>query len=228
MFIGHFAAGYGAKKAAPRTSLGTLFLAAQFVDLLWPVFLLLGIEHVRIDPGNTPMTPLDFYDYPYSHSLLAAVIWSIVLGAIYFGIRRYRAGALVVGATVFSHWVLDLISHRPDLPLAPGSATVVGLGLWYSPIGTLVVEIGLYIIGAALYATATQAKDRIGQIGFWALAIVLLALYIVNLFAPPPPDAMAIAIAGNLTWLFVIWAYWVDRHREPRIQERLESLAQKK
>src|SRR3989339_132004 len=120
MFIGHYAVALAAKKGAPKVSLGTLFIAAQLVDLLWPLFLLLGLEHVRIDPGNTAFTPLDFYDYPITHSLVGAVGWSMLLGGVYYGFRRERKSAVVIGLVVFSHWILDLITHRPDLPLGLG------------------------------------------------------------------------------------------------------------
>ena len=123
MFIGHFAVALGAKKAAPKVSLGTLIMAAQFVDLLWPIFLLLGIEHVRINPGDTAYTPLDFYDYPVSHSLLTGIGWAIVFGAVYYAIRRSARNAWILAACVLSHWLLDLIVHRPDLPLVPGVKT---------------------------------------------------------------------------------------------------------
>jgi hypothetical protein len=213
MFIGHYAVALAAKKATPGTSLGTLFIAAQFVDLLWPVLLLLGLEHVRIDPGNTMMTPLDFYDYPISHSLLGAVLWSALVGFIYFALRRHKTAAVVVGLCVISHWILDLITHRPDLPLGFGGDTRLGLGLWNSFAGTVVVEAGLFLAGIVIYLKATRGKDRIGTLGFWGLVMVLLGVYIANLFGPPPPEAQAIAVVGNLSWLFVLWAYWVDRHR---------------
>jgi len=218
MFIGHYAVALAAKKAAPRVSLGTLFLSAQLVDLLWPLFLLFGIEHVRIDPGNTPFTPLDFYDYPITHSLIGALGWSLILGAIYYAFRRDTRSAVIVGLCVFSHWLLDLLTHRPDLPLGFGT-TYFGLGLWNSVAGTLVVETLLYIVGIALYLRTTTARDRVGSYGFWALVVILFAIYIGNVFGPPPPDESSIAILGNGAWLFVLWAYWVDRHRLNKMSE---------
>lgn len=158
MFLGHYAAALAAKKISPRTSLGTFVLAAQFVDLLWPLLLLLGVEHVRIDPGNTAVTPLDFYDYPISHSLAGAVLWSAVLGLIYFLVRRSRRGAVVVGLCVASHWLLDFLTHRPDLPLAFGGEIRLGAGLWNSVTATIAVESGLFVAGIALYLDATRAK----------------------------------------------------------------------
>jgi hypothetical protein len=213
MFIGHYAVALGAKRVAPRLSLGTLFLASQLVDLLWPLFLLIGIEHVRIDPGNTAVTPLDFYDYPYTHSLIGAIAWSVLAGAITFAVRKHHRGAWVVGAVVFSHWILDLITHRPDLPLGAGTQVFFGLGLWNSVAGTVAVEAGLFVLGVSLYYRATRARDKIGSVGFWTLILLLILIYAANLAGPPPPGASAIAIAGNAAWLFVIWAYWVDRHR---------------
>src|SRR6186997_681775 len=128
MFIGHFGVAFAAKRPAPRVSLGTLFLAAQFIDLLWPVLLLLGVERVRIAPGITRVTPLDFEHYPISHSLLAVLGWAVLVGGAHFLLRRERRAALIVAALVLSHWVLDLLMHRPDLPLAPGATVLVGFG----------------------------------------------------------------------------------------------------
>lgn len=213
MFIGHFAAGLAGKKAAREVSLGTLFMASQFIDLLWPVFLLLGIEHVRIDPGNTPVTPLDFYDYPLTHSLAGTLFWALVVGGGYYLLKRKLRSALVVGALVASHWVLDLLTHRPDLPLIPGIEYRAGLGLWNSLPATLIVECAMFAGGIFFYARSTIARDRIGSAGFWILAGLLVLIYAANIFGPPPPEAGIIAVAGNATWLFVALAAWVDRHR---------------
>ncbi|MBL7959242.1 hypothetical protein JNL27_03285 [bacterium] len=213
MFVGHYAVALAAKKAAPKVSLGTLFLAAQFVDLLWPLLLLFGLEHVRIDPGNTILTPLDFYDYPISHSFVAAIVWSVALGLLIFSIKRDKRSSFIVGLCVFSHWILDFITHRPDLPLAFDKDMYFGLGLWNSPIGTVVVELGLFITGTIMYVRATKSIDRIGAYGFWSLLSVLLLIYISNFLGPPPPNEFALAVVANAAWLFVIWAYWVDRHR---------------
>src|SRR5512139_3691369 len=138
MFLGHFAVGFAAKRLAPRASLGTLFLAAQFIDLLWPLLVLLGIERVRIAPGITTVTPLDFEHYPWSHSLFAVSVWGVLFATVYLFIRRDRRASLVLGLAVLSHWLLDFLVHRPDLPLLPGGERF-GLGLWNSLAGTLVV-----------------------------------------------------------------------------------------
>lgn len=213
MFIGHFALGLGGKRAAPGVSLGTLFFAAQFLDLLWPVLVLVGIETVRIDPGNTPVTPLDFASYPYSHSLLAVLLWAGVIGALYYVVRRRKAAAVVVGLLVFSHWALDFATHRPDLPLSPGSPARVGLGLWYSLPATLAVEFALFAAGAVLYARTTKALDTIGRYGFAGLLIFLSVSYLAAVLGPPPPSIPAIGWAGQSMWLLVAWGYWIDRHR---------------
>lgn len=213
MFIGHFAVGFGAKAAAPRVSLGSLFLAAQFVDLLWPTLLLLGLERVQIVPGITTVTPLDFEHYPITHSLLMAVVWGGLFAWVYWLARKYKAGAAVLGLCVASHWLLDLLVHRPDLPLIPGGATRLGIGLWNSLAATLIVEGLLFVAGLWLYLRSTSAKNRTGRWALWGLVAFLAVIYIANLFGPPPPDVQAIAWAGHLQWLFVIWAYWVDRNR---------------
>jgi hypothetical protein len=212
MFLGHYAVAFGAKKAVPAISLGTLLLSAQLADLLWPVFLLVGLEHVRVAPGATVVSPLDFYDYPITHSLIGALGWSLVFGFVYLAVRRYPRGAWVLAAGVLSHWVLDLIVHRPDLPLVPGGMRV-GLGLWNSLPGTLVVELGLYVLGIALYVRTTRAADRVGRYALWVFVALLVILYLGSVFSPPPPSDRLIAIAGLGQMLFVLWAYWIDAHR---------------
>ena len=216
MFLGHFAVAMGAKRVVPKTSLGTTFLAAQFADLLWPILVLLGIERVRISPGIMARSSLDFQHYPYSHSLLALTVFGVLLGLVYFAVTRYRAGAVAVAILVVSHWVLDVIVHRPDLPLSLGGQTRVGFGLWNSVVGTLLVELGLYAVGLFLYLRSTTARDGVGRYGFWALVLVLLAISFGDAFGPPPPNERALATLALAGWLFVPWAYWVDAHRQAR------------
>jgi hypothetical protein len=211
MFIGHFAAGMAAKKIEPTLSLGTLFLAAQFLDLLWPTFLLLGIEHVIISPGISKMTPLDFVDYPISHSLLVVVIWSLLFGAVFFLFTRNRIGALLLSALVLSHWVLDLIVHIPDLPLYPGPSPKVGLGLWNSPFLTGLIEGTIFIVGIVLYVNAKKNKNERVTWKFWSLITFLIVIYAINFMGPPPPDVYMIALAGHLQWVFVLWGWWADK-----------------
>lgn len=213
MFIGHFGVGFAAKRAAPLASLGTLFLAAQFVDLLWPALLLVGAERVEIRPGITRVTPLDFVSYPVSHSLVLVLAWGALFAVTYWIVRRYRTGALVAGTLVVSHWLLDAIVHRPDLPLVPGGATRVGLGLWNSYAATLAIEGAIFAAGLLLYLRGTTAIDRIGRYGAAALVVLLCGIYAANLTGPPPPSVRAIAWAGQAQWLLILFGYWIDRHR---------------
>lgn len=215
MFIGHIAVALAAKKAAPKVSLGTLTMAVSFVDLLWPTFLLLGIEHVRINPGNTAFTPLDFYDYPVSHSLLTGIGWTLIFGMIYYAVRRSFKGAWILATCVLSHWVLDFVSHRPDMPLAPGLNIYIGLGLWNSVPATMIVEGTLFIIGVAVYVRSTVALDRTGTYSFWSFIIFLILAWVGNIVGGPPPNVMALAWGAQSAWLLVIWAYWIDKHRRP-------------
>jgi FtsH-binding integral membrane protein len=213
MFIGHFGVGFALKSLAPRISLGTLFLAAQFIDLLWPSLLLLGLERVEIAPGITQVTPLDFTHYPISHSLLAVVGWALLFALVYFLLSRSPKAAIACAIAVLSHWLLDLLTHRPDLPLYPGNSPLFGFGLWDSLAATLAVEVSIFAVGIYLYLRNTTARDRIGSIGFWALVLFLLAIYIGNLFGAPPPNTTALAWVGQAQWLLVAWGYWIDRHR---------------
>src|SRR5512140_1648735 len=204
MFIGHFALGLAAKRAAPRTSLGTLFAAAQLIDLVWPLMVLAGLETVRIDPGNTAFMPLDFVSYPWTHSLLMVAVWAVAFALVYRARTGYGRGAWIVGALVVSHWLLDLVVHRPDLPLAPGGPKV-GLGLWNSVAATVAVEGALFVAGVWLYATGTAARNRRGRIALWSLVAFLVLVYAGNELGPPPPGPRAIGWAGLLMWLFVPW-----------------------
>ena len=213
MFLGHFGVGFGAKTAAPKTSLGTLLLASQLIDLLWPTLLLVGVERVAITPGITRVVPLDFTHYPISHSLAAVLLWAVLFGVAYQALRRYPRGALVCGLAVVSHWLLDLLTHRPDLPLSPGSDARVGLGLWGSLPATLLVELAVFAVGVFLYLRTTRASDRTGSIALWALVGFLLVIYAGNILGPPPPSVSAIAWLGQAQWLLVAWGYWIDRHR---------------
>jgi hypothetical protein len=215
MFLGHYAVALGAKRAAPQASLGTLFAAAAFLDLIWPVLVIVGIEHVVVAPGSTAFTPLRFEDYPYSHSLLMSVVWALVFGGALFLYRRSARSALVVGALVLSHWVLDAVVHRPDLPLVPGGSERIGFGLWNSIPATLAVELTMFALGLGIYLRTTRALDRTGRLGFYAFAVFVLVIYAGAAFGPPPPSANAVAWSAMGQWLVILWAAWVDRHRTP-------------
>ncbi len=215
MFVGHYGVGFAAKAAARKPSLGSCFLAAQFPDLLWPTLVLLGVERVAIKPGVTAVTPLDFVYYPFSHGLATTVLWGALGGLAFYLLRRDVRGALVLAGAVVSHWVLDAVVHRPDLPLTPGGGTVVGAGLWFSVWATLVVELLVFATGVWLYLRATRPVDRAGVAGLWCLVAVLALFYAGNIFGPAPPSVRAVAWAGEGQWLFVLWGYWVDRRRVP-------------
>lgn len=213
MFIGHFAVGLLAKKNEKQPSLALLFIAVQLLDLLWPVFILLGIETMSIDPGNTKLTHLDFEYYPYSHSLLMALVWSLLLGLGYFMFTKNKNGSLLLGALVFSHWILDLITHRPDLPLSPFTDIKVGFGLWNYPAAEIILELLIFGLGAYTYYKSPCFKRKIA---FWLLMAFLLIVHLMNLFGPPPPDTMAVAWSANLMWLIVLWAWWIERKSPTR------------
>lgn len=215
MFIGHDAVAFAGKKIAPRTSLGVLIAAATWLDLVWPLFLIAGIEHVRVRGGNDPFLALDFYDYPWTHSLLMSIVWSAGFGIVYWMVTRYGRGAIVTALLVFSHWALDFVTHIPDLPLMPGGPRV-GLGLWRSVPGTVVVEVLMFAIGVGSYVRRTRARDRTGTVALVAFVLFLLLVYAAN-FSPPPPNAeKIIGWVGLATWLFPLWGWWIDRHRELR------------
>jgi hypothetical protein len=217
MFIGHFGLAFAAKRVAPSVSLGTLFLAAQLADLVWPSLVLLGLEKVEVAPGATAVTPLDFVSYPYSHSLVALALWAALFAGTHWAIQR-RGGAVpwLIAALVLSHWVLDALTHRPDMPLLIGAGPLVGLGLWNSVPGTVVIETALFLAGVWLYLRATRALDRTGVLALGALVAFLLAVSVANLLGPPPPSALAVAWVAQSIWLLVLWGYWIDRHRAAR------------
>lgn len=219
MFVGHTALALAAKPRVPGASLGLLVAAVFGLDLLWPIFLLLGLERVRIAPGITAFTPLDFVAYPWSHSLAMALVWGAVLALVLGRNVRPRTRLWIAGLVV-SHWVLDLVTHRPDLPLWPGSGSgsspLLGLGLWNSIPGTLLVEGLLLLAGLTIYLRSTRARDRVGNFALVSLLALQALIWVAGPFSPPPPSAQAIAIVGLAGWLFVPWAAWIDRHREPR------------
>lgn len=213
MFIGHYSVGLAAKKWDKKPSLGTYFIACQFMDLLWPVFLLLGIEKVEIVQSNNPFLSLNFISYPYSHSLLGAIFWSVLFGAIYYLIRKDVRSSIILGLVVVSHWILDFIVHIPDLQIIPWSSLRVGLGLWNSVVFAVIIEGLIFFIGFYFYLKSTKSKNKRGQIGLWGLIIFLSVIYVLNLIGPPPPSVQAIAYAGLSQWIIVIWAYWVNSNR---------------
>lgn len=217
MFIGHFAAAFAAKKMTPQVSLGTLFVASQLMDLIWPVLVLAGIERVRVEAGATAFNSLDFEFYPYSHSLMMSVVWALLGGGFYFLFSRNRRSAMVVGGLILSHWFLDLIVHRPDLPLTVSNEGLQGWGLWNSVWASIVLELTLFGAGLALYLKTKTFQDLKDRLKFWSLIAFLLLIFAGSAWGPQPEEGTpAAAIAGPALamWLFVLWAAWADREKK--------------
>ncbi len=208
MFLGHLAIGLAGKRAAPSVSLATWLTSVQFVDLLWPIFLLAGLEHVRIAPGITAFTPLDFYDYPITHSLVGSAAWAAIFAVGAIAAYRNTRVAALLAAGVVSHWVLDVISHRPDMPVLP-RGPYLGLGLWNSVPATLAVELTMFAVGLVIYMRAGGAGRR--RVSFWLLIAFLVVAYFAAAFGPPPPDTRVLAWSALTAWLVVPWAWWADR-----------------
>jgi len=217
MGIGHLAVGLASKRWAPRASLGWLTLAPVFVDVLWSLFILTGIEQSRIVPGITKAMPLDLQYIGISHSLVTVIAWGVLFGAVYFARHRDFRAAAVLFVGVFSHFVLDWISHRPDMPILP-SGPRVGLGLWNYPIPAMLTEVALVIGGLAIYMRSTRARTPSSNHQLFALIAVLLLINIGAYFGPPPPDVKPMA-AMNLLLTAVVWVFHViDRKREVATQ----------
>ena len=217
MFIGHFALAFGAKKFAPQVSLGILFLACQLADIIWPNLVLLGNEALEVEPGITVMTPLNFLHYPYSHSLVALLLWSATFAVLYALLRRSGTkAAIVIAVLVLSHWILDVLTHRPDMPITLSDSSHIGFGLWNFPVVAVPLELLLFGAGVWLYNRHTKPLNRQGSIGFWALILFLLVTYAASLLGPPPPSPTAVVWSAQALWLLIAWGFWVDHHRVKR------------
>ena len=212
MFLGHFGLGFAGKRLAPALSLGALFLAVQWADMLFFPLCLAGVEHFRIRPGDTAVTPMEFYDYPWSHGLLALAGWGVLFGGVYFLARGKRAPAILFGLGVVSHWFLDAFVHRPDMPVLP-RGPYAGLGLWNSWPLTIAAEAAAFGGGFLVYLKSTRARDRVGAWALWGLVVFLAAIWLGSVLGPPPPNERVVEASGVALWLFVPWGYWIDRHR---------------
>jgi membrane-bound metal-dependent hydrolase YbcI (DUF457 family) len=214
VFIGHFACGFAAKRWAPRQSLAVLLLAPALLDVLWPVFVLAGLERFRIAPGATAYTPLVFEHYPWSHSLLMALVWAVLFALIVRRATHDGRGAVVGGALVASHWFLDFVTHAPDMPLWPGGPKL-GLGLWNSIPATVVVESILFVAGVVIYLRTTRARGRAGQLALWSLVALLAIIYLANSQGQASPGRTMVVVAAFIgTALILAWAHWIERSRE--------------
>jgi membrane-bound metal-dependent hydrolase YbcI (DUF457 family) len=215
MFLGHFAVGLASKRFAPRTPLVVLFTAALLSDILGQFFGSLGWEHASIQPGNTRFTPLNLYDYPWSHSLLMTIVWGTALAIIWNFRTRDRMASCVIWLAAVSHWVLDWITHRPDLPLYPGVRERYGLGLWNSIPGTMFIELAMFGIGVWMYVHVTRPRDWIGKYIFFAFIFLLVLLYVEIPFSSPPQSVRQLDYASIiLTVILLAWASWFDTHRD--------------
>lgn len=219
MFLGHYAVGMAAKKVAPKMNLGFLFAAAIWLDLVWPVFVMFGLEHFSVIPGITKMSPFQFTDYPLSHSLVMAVAWGILWAIVAMILGVEWKASSILGGLVVSHWVLDLFVHTQDLPLLPadnpmGPQHKFGFGLWNSWWGGLGLEGALFIAGYIIYVKVTKAKDENGSIGLWAMAAFLVVIYAASFLTTPPSNTNVIAFVSQFQWVVVVWGYWVDQHRK--------------
>ena len=221
MFLGHYGVALALKRAEPKVSLGTLFVAVQLADLLWGCFLLLGWEQARIIPGYTPVTPLEFTDYPISHSLVGAIIWGGVAAALYYSwptrdtTRHWQAAALV-GVAVFSHYPLDVLVHLPDLPLAGNESPKLGLGLWNYPAVTMILELLFLLGGVAVYVALRSRRHPVRMGRLAVLLVLLLGTYLASQYGPVPPSLTTVAVADIVFILgAAALAAWADRRATP-------------
>lgn len=221
MFLGHYGVAFALKRAEPKASLGTLFLAAQLLDLLWGIFVLLGWEHARIIPENSAFTRLEFWDYPISHSLVGALTWGVVAAACYYSwptrdTTRHWQAAAIVGLAVFSHYPLDVLVHLPDLPIMGNDSPKLGLGLWNHPVATIVAELIVFGLGLAVYVALRSKRHRVRLGRLAVIVLVLLGTYFASVYGPPPPNMTAVAVSDIVfILLMAALAAWADRRASP-------------
>jgi len=215
MFVGHYGPAFAAVAGRKTIPLWIAFIAVQLVDVFWAIFVLLGIEKVRIVHGITLANPLDFYYMPYTHSLVGAVAWAVTAGIVYYSFRKVdgQSAAVIVGAAVFSHWVLDWVVHRPDLPLY-GNACKVGLRLWNYPAFAFLLELGILFGGVYRYVKRTQSLSRLDRYGMVSFGSLMLVVQSILFLGPPPPSGNAAAVAAlSLYFVFAAVAYALEKQR---------------
>jgi hypothetical protein len=216
VFVGHIAVGLLAKRIEPKVSLGTLTLAVLLADLIIFPLLIAGVEHFDAVPGVSENRMVG-RDIAYSHSLLMDGAWAALFAGPYYLRRRCLRGAWLIAAAVLSHWLLDVISHRPDMPIAPGMHRVFGLGLWNSLPATLLIEGGFWLLAVVLYVRVTQPRKRLGVYAFWGGVILLTLLWLGNINAGMDPNPVRAGVGGVVLFsLVVAWGYWIDRLRRAR------------
>ena len=212
MFVGHLALGLAAKRIEPDVSLGWFIAAVVTLDLIWPILVLAGVEHVRIVPGATAFTPLVFDSYPWSHSLSMSVVWGMLLAILAVSRGHKTRTGYLLAALVVSHWVLDFVTHAKDMPLWRGESPKFGLGLWNSIPGTLVVEGSIWIAAILIYLRARSAKGWIGPVAFWSFVAISTAMWLAGPWIPPPPDARTLAWGALIGWITIPWTALADRY----------------
>lgn len=216
MFVGHYAASLALKKFETRASLGVLFLGVQLVDILFFPFVLLGIERINIIEKYTDATHFQLEYMPYTHSLVGSLFWAVAAYALFrWVVVKNHAVALVVGLAVFSHWLLDLLVHTPDLPLWSDASLKLGFGLWNNAIATYLLEAALLLGALWLYLKSTSASTAIGKYGMGIFIVFLLLVNIVNIFGPLQSDSkVALAVSALAAYfLFAAVAFWLDKKR---------------
>jgi len=216
MFVGHYAASLALKKCEKRASLGVLFLAVQFVDILFFPLVLLGIERMNIVENFTQSTHFELVYMPFTHSLLASVLWAVAAYAMFrWLIVKRQSVALVVALAVFSHWLFDLVVHTPDLPLWRDASLKLGFGLWNSAVATYALEAIILLAALWMYLKSTSATTKAGKNGMIVFVIILLLVNVVNIFGPFQGDSkMALAMSALASYfLFAAAAFWLDTKR---------------
>ena len=217
MFVGHYGVSFAMQPAARRVPLWVWFIAVQWLDVVWSILVLLGVEKLRIVPGFTQANALDLYYMPFTHGLPGSILLSLTFGGI---VALFTAGnrlttALLVAAASFSHWVLDLIVHTPDLPLYDNSAKV-GLGLWRNVALSFPLELAILMIGALMYARATKYKSAKGRYVFWGFVALLAVVQVGANFGPPPSSSQTMAITAVIFYaVLALLAVLVERGTIP-------------
>lgn len=219
MFAGHYAPAFAAKALKHAPSMGAAFIAVQLVDVAWASFVLTGVEHARITPDFLAMSDLELYDMPYTHSLVGALAWSVAGALVYrsFDKKNGWIGALLIGALVFSHWLTDFLVHAPDLALYPGGPKV-GLGWWDNPPLAIGSELGLFVIGFALYITSTKPNGVAGRISPWLTAGLMLVVLAFEKLGPGQEHINQAAMSALAAYtIFAALGFWLDATRERKV-----------
>lgn len=211
MFVGHLAVALAAKRVAPTVNLGWLVAGVTAMDLVWPPLLLVGAEHASIVPGATAFTPLVFDSYPWSHSLVMAIAWGVVLARLAREFRVPRTALPLLAGLVVSHWVLDFVTHAPDMPLWPGNSPKFGLGLWNSIPATFVIEGALWLAGIAIYLRTVPAGNGAARLAFWTFIIISTVMWASGPWSPPPASTEALGWFALIGWIVAPWAWLADR-----------------